>query len=278
VKLKVLSVLSLAIAACLAMVNGSARGQSGATLAVEPTSQTVGAGSTFFVSLVQDADVNTLGGQATIVFDPAVVQIIDVQPGAAYAGTSLVTVNPLDQEIAEANATGVLDCIGIYVIPGTGSPAGPGAQEFLLLTLQAVPGVTGTAPLDFSDAPCGTGVEGSLGLVDEATGGKIPVTAFGGSFSVDPEAPVVQITPLATQAPPTPIVEGSPEPESTVAGVSRRPVGTPNANGDDDAAAADAGDDGGGGAPWLLIAGIGAGVVAIAGTGAYYWRKRQSWA
>ncbi len=131
------------------------------SIAVSPATQPVAPGSTFVVTLVQSAAGGTAGAQATVTFDPSIIQLQDIQPGPAYASATLLfgrvpgsdtgqagQPQTPDEAKAEANQTGVLLNAATFLNPGTGSVPG-GDTPFLLLTLQAV-AAAGTSPIRLS--------------------------------------------------------------------------------------------------------------------------------
>jgi hypothetical protein len=151
-------------------------GAAAGSLAISPAAQTVGHGSPFTVTIVQNADVATSGAQADLSFNQALMQITSVEAGAAYAGGSLVAgVAPqtVAQAIAEANTTGTLQNVSAFYTPGGGSvPAGQ--ADFVILHMQATaPGTN--SPLTLSQAE----------MLD-AAGEVVPVTTAGGQVTIGP--------------------------------------------------------------------------------------------
>jgi hypothetical protein len=171
------------------------------TLRVDPASQTVGAGAEFKVKIIQNADVATTGAQASLRFDPAVLELVNVEPGAPYASAQLLLPGSLEQAIADANGTGLLACVATFFVPGGGSvPAGD--ADFLVLTLRAKAG--GTVPLRLVGEGCGS-TTSQLEMIDE-NGSSVPVTGSDGAVTVDGAAP----PPPGATPQGTPTVVGTP--------------------------------------------------------------------
>jgi hypothetical protein len=200
----------------------AAHAQTG-TLSVDPPTQSVAAGDTFTVVILQDADVVSTGAQTSLGFDPAIVQVVSAEPAPPYAaGLFLFGVAPqtLDDAIVEANSTGTLLNLSTFFVPGTGQIP-PGPSEFLVITMQAVGG--GVSPLVLS------GVE----MLD-ANGGPVTLSTVDGEVVVSGDAapPPGGATPGAG----TPAAQGAATPGaggtavSTVAGASTARMATVKVN------------------------------------------------
>lgn len=169
-----------------------ARAQAGGSLEVAPQSQSVGAGSTFTIDILQVSDAATAGAQASVQFDPGLLQLIDVQPGDEYADAALlagkvpegVPPQTLDEAIDEANVTGELRLVATFFSPGTGS-APAGESVFLTLTMAALPGAGGTSPIGLFEAE----------MLDADTFEPIPVTTVDGAVTVDGSGAIPPTTP-----------------------------------------------------------------------------------
>lgn len=166
--------------------------QAGASLEVAPASQSVGVGSTFTIDILQISDGAAAGAQASVQFDPALLQLVDVQPGDEYADAALlagkvpegVPPQTLDEAIDEANVTGELRLVATFFSPGSGS-APAGEIVFLTLTMAALPGAGGTSPIGLFEAE----------MLDADTFEPIPVTTVDGAVTVDGSGAIPPTTP-----------------------------------------------------------------------------------
>jgi hypothetical protein len=191
--------------ASLARENASA---ATATLSITPSTQSVANGQSFTITVMRGSDVATQGVGVNFLFAQALVQIIDVQPGPAW-NELLVGVVPETkaEAIASANGTGILRNLTVSNAPAT-VPAGDSAA--LVITMQAIAGVSGRSPFEF------TQVE-----ILDSVGAVIPTTASPGSVDVTGLAtltpsPTPTATPTLTPAPTgtqTPTRTPSPTPE-----------------------------------------------------------------
>jgi len=173
---------------------------SSGSIRVDPAAQTVPPGATFAVNLVQTADTATVGAGATITFDPAVLQVQDVQPGPGYASTSLLVGPPpdptsptgvgepvtLQEAIANANQSGTLIGLTAFLPPGTGS-VDAGDNVFVTLTMVGV--TNGTSQILLS----------AMEMGDDQFN-PLDVSGANGSITVSQDAPA--------PPPPTPPVAG----------------------------------------------------------------------
>jgi hypothetical protein len=132
-----------------------------ASIAVTPASAGVAPGGTVAVTLTQTSDGGTTGAEATVTFDPSIVQLVDVQAGPVYAGASLLfgrvpgsdtgqagQPQTPEEAVVEANQTGVLLNATAFFAPGTGTVSA-GTNPFLVLTMKAV-APAGTSPITLS--------------------------------------------------------------------------------------------------------------------------------
>jgi hypothetical protein len=218
-----IKMLMLAVAIAAASVLGVPVTRTSAaqgTLRVDPATQSVGSGAEFNVTILQNADVTTLGAQASLRFDPAVLEIVTVQAGAPYAEAQLLLSGSAEEAIAEANQTGLLRCAATFFVPGSGSiPAGD--AEFLVIKMRAKAG--GSVPLALVGDGCGNANDSRMEMLDE-NGSNIPVTGTDGSVTVSGAAPpppgptaAASATPagtptvaIGTITPRTPVSEGTP--------------------------------------------------------------------
>lgn len=192
------------------------------SISVTPASQTVAPGTTFVVAVTQNSDSATTGAEATISFDPSILQVRDVQPGPAYAAGSVAfggadqaaqqagNVFTPEEAVANANQTGTLVAVTAFIQPGGGS-APPGTNVFVNLMMQAV--LPGTSPITLSAQTNSIGAEIPMQLLTDQYD-TINVTGTDGVVTVDGAAP-----PPAGGTPPA----GTPAPGST------SPAGTPPA-------------------------------------------------
>src|SRR5262245_49038465 len=95
----------------------------------------VGAHARFFVRIDQQTAVATSGAQATLVFDPSLLQVTTVQARGPYA-TAPIFLGATDAAIAAANTSGRLATVAAAFLPPGSVPAGP--AEFLEIGLRAV--------------------------------------------------------------------------------------------------------------------------------------------
>lgn len=176
-----------------------------ATLRIDPQSQTVDAGQTFTVKIVQNSDGVTLGAQTNFGFDPNLVQIIAAEPGAGYRDALFLygvaedgTSASIEAAVASANSTGVLRNLTTFLTPGTGAVPAGGA-DFILITMRARQGVGGKSALGLPTMGPISPVE----MIDE-NGNSLPVSTVGGEVAV-----VGGAAPPAGATTPTPPVAGA---------------------------------------------------------------------
>jgi hypothetical protein len=210
----------------------------GPALRVDPGTQTVGLNSDVAVKIVQSADFATIGAQASISFDPSILQIEAVEAGQLYADASFVigvsdADNGIQQDataaIDESNTTGMLQNVAVYFVPGSGSvPAGD--ADFLILTMRSVREGTSqiqlTGPIQMGDEEancygCPTDIN--------PLASKGPVGATAGQVVVSSSAPA-STPPASTAAPGTsPTVAATSRPASTVQSTVLSAASTPPA-------------------------------------------------
>ena len=128
---------AVALAFALAIAAGSpAAAATGASLQIEPATVAVAKGISFSVKVVQNADVATSGAQASIVFDPRILQVDSVAPGPAYQSAPIFLPKDIETAIRTANATGRLAQVAAAETPPDAVP--PGAADFLVVQFQVV--------------------------------------------------------------------------------------------------------------------------------------------
>lgn len=199
-------------------------GQAGGSIRVDPGTQAVPPGAEFQVRLVQDIDVVTTGAQVSIGFDPNVLQLLDVFPGAAYAGTELISGGALADAIANANATGELRCIATFFLPGTGA-VDPGEQEFLVLAMQSAAGAAGASPIELFEDACTDGIVATthVGIYLDENGELFDATVTNGTVTIDPGATAPTPPAAGTATGNTPVAGSTNTPTSGVLGNNERP-------------------------------------------------------
>jgi hypothetical protein len=128
--------LILAFALASSGAASTAAAATGASLQIEPANVAVANGASFSVKVVQNADVATSGAQASIVFDPRILQIDSVAPGPAYQSAPIFLPKDLETDIWTANTTGRLAQVAAAQTPPNAVP--PGAADFLVVRFQVV--------------------------------------------------------------------------------------------------------------------------------------------
>jgi hypothetical protein len=165
----------------------------GASLAIDPPSQTVNAGDMFPVRIVQTSGGNTTAVETSLTFDPGLMQIISVDRGDVYKTAVLlagVAPQTLDQAVADANATGTLRNIGLEFLPNAGTVS-PGAHVAFTLNMKAKPSASGTSLLTLSKGE----------MLDAAFNSILP-SMINGSVAVGTGGTPQPPTATATPAPP----------------------------------------------------------------------------
>jgi hypothetical protein len=143
---------------------------------IELPSATVGAHARFFVKIVQQTAVATSGAQATLAFDPSLLQVTTVRVRGPYAAAP-VFLGANDAAIAAANTTGRLSTVAAAFLPPGSVPAGN--AEFLEIGLRAVG--CGRADLELPAGPAdamlldGTGRDYGETLTVNSTSGEVMI-------------------------------------------------------------------------------------------------------
>ena len=107
-----------------------------AVLKIDPASVAVVDGQTFAVRVVQDSPEATSGVQASIDFDPTLLQVVSVSRGSAYAAAPIFEPQDLTTVIGKANQTGHLAQIAAAFAPPDAVPTG--TASFLVIRFRAV--------------------------------------------------------------------------------------------------------------------------------------------
>ena len=179
-----------------------------ATVRIKPAAQTVAPSATFTVTIEQSTAVESIGVEVDFEFDEARLQIDSVARGAAYgAGSELVAgVSPqtLEEAIDEANTTGTLKNLAVYLAPGTSTVAS-GDRHAFTITLHAWAdgntsmALSGAALLDAVGLELPTAVDGIASVEVAGSGTATPTPSSPTpTSSVTTGGPVLKIAP-ATQ-------------------------------------------------------------------------------
>jgi hypothetical protein len=196
-------VLGLVAAVALAAAAAGATAAVGsARLSITPASIVVAKGETFAIRVVQDAPVATSGAQASIDFDPTILQVVSVQRGAAYAASPVFVPSDIAADIRSANTSGHLAQVAAAWTPPDAVPPGP--ADFLLVEFMA----TGCGASDLRLPSTGpfnaqmiSGVSGAYGTeVKVGTDSSHVVTCVGAD----------KVTSSAGQAPSSAAAGGTP--------------------------------------------------------------------
>ena len=107
-----------------------------ASLKIDPATIAVADGQTFSVRVVQDSPEATSGVQASIDFDPTILQVVSVSRGSAYASAPIFEPQDLASAIGKANQSGHLAQIAAAFTPPAAVPTG--TASFLAVRFQAV--------------------------------------------------------------------------------------------------------------------------------------------
>lgn len=184
---------------------------------VEPQEVVIDGGQRATVDIVEISEIATIGAQTDLRFDPAILRIVDVEPGPAFASGLFLFGSfddgsnaSIEAAIAKANETGALRNVAVFLLPGSGVIP-PGETVFLTITVEGVAGPGGSSPLGFQKST----------VLDES-GQELPVAIYSGSATVAPSAggSAGPASPSAA-ATPSPIVEG---PETLAPGATIPPA------------------------------------------------------
>jgi hypothetical protein len=128
--------LFVALALATAFSTSPAAAAAEAALRIEPATVAAALGSTFSVKVVQEPSVATSGVQASIQFDPTILQVVSVSRGAAYERAPIFLPKDLDADVRNANSTGRLRQVAAAFTPP--DAVSPGPAIFLVLRFRAV--------------------------------------------------------------------------------------------------------------------------------------------
>jgi hypothetical protein len=121
-------------------MRGRVDAQSAPSFRLDPASQDVASGAQFEVKVIQTTPFAPTGAQADLQFDPSLLQVVGVEAGEPYASaTFLVGVAPqtTQEAIGEANTTGLLKNMAVFILPGTGTAGSAGDNVAFKLTMKA---------------------------------------------------------------------------------------------------------------------------------------------
>ena len=128
--------LVAALTLATTVVVSPATAATSASFRIEPATVAVAAGSAFSLEVVQEPPVATSGAQASLNFDPKILQVVSVTRGAAYAGAQIFLPEDVAADIRSANVTGHLAQVAAAFTPPTAVPAG--AAPFLVVRFRAI--------------------------------------------------------------------------------------------------------------------------------------------
>jgi hypothetical protein len=217
----------------------------GASLRIDPVAGAVGKGATFTAKVIANSEVAMSGAQATVKFDPALLQVTTVAKGVDFANAPILT-GAGDAAITAANASGSLTTVAAAYLPPGSVPAGD--RQFLVITFKAI--ACGQSTLGL---PVGAADAGLLDGRAATYGHPVTVTAVAGAVTVScaplPTPVPAARTPKPTRAPrtqPRRVSTPAPIPVGVVAGDTAAPIpgmvsDTPGASPSADASAAAAG-------------------------------------
>jgi len=187
----VLGLVGLTITLATALAVGPVAA-AGASLRIEPATVAVASGATFAVTIVQESAMATSGAQASIRFDPAIVQIVTVEPGTAYASAPIFLPVDIAGDIRTANATGYLAQVAAAHTPPAAVP--PGSASFMVVRFRVVDcGSTELAlpaggPFDAQMISGGADAYGHE-LAVATAGGRVTTCVGPAAVSVDARSP-----------------------------------------------------------------------------------------
>ena len=186
----------IAFGAAIAMVAGFAApsvAAADASLRIEPGTIAVARGASFSVRVVQTAPVATSGAQASIDFDPAILQVVSVRPGPDYETAPIFLPRDLEADIRTANVTGHLAQVAAAYTPPDAVPAG--TADFLVIRFQAVGcgqsdlRLPSSGPLNAQMISGERDAYGHEVPVAATTHGQVTTCAAAGAVTVDPTDP-----------------------------------------------------------------------------------------
>jgi hypothetical protein len=133
-------VQTLAVVVGLLALAGSVSGVAASefdTMRIEPASVTVAEGDAFSVTVVHGSPIAVGGAEASVTFDPALLQVVSVTPVGPYARAPIFLPHDVAPSIAAANARGKLATIAAALLPPASAPAST-STPFLVVVFKAV--------------------------------------------------------------------------------------------------------------------------------------------
>lgn len=128
--------LAIALAAAAAGAPAVTSAADGASLSVSPAAVSVAKGQVFAVQILQTSPVATSGAQASLDFDPQILQVVSVDRGSGYAAAPLLVPKDIATDIRTANASGHLAQVAAVFTPPDSVAAG--TSSFLLVRFRVV--------------------------------------------------------------------------------------------------------------------------------------------
>lgn len=175
---RALTVVAAALFLALFGVAGNVSA-AGASMRIDPATQTVAKDATFTVKVVMSNSVPTIGGQASVTFDKSKLQITAVAWGDHFANAPVLIPSDMSGAITQANSTGKLSKLAAtFVLPTDSVPAGD--TDLLNITFKA----TGCGNVTLG-LPVGPGDASMLDGRDDTVGETLPITASGGSVTIN---------------------------------------------------------------------------------------------
>ena len=169
--------LVLALATATSVLSGTASAAARASLRIEPAALSVAKFSTFTVKVVQDTPVATSGAQASIDFDPTILQVVSVSAGGPYSQAPVFLPRDTSADIRTANESGHLAQIAAAFTPP--DSVAPGTSDFLFVKFRAVGCGTSSLGLPTSGPFNAQMISGQ----PEAYGHEVPVTTVDGQVT-----------------------------------------------------------------------------------------------
>ena len=202
--------LPLSLAVLLLLVGGRALAQEGASLSIDPASQTVGLENGAFEVRVLVDDVVTpegLGGYTLVMsYNPDVVHAVSVSDSGFVASTENAVVCPASGIDNDAGQLALL----CFTIPIFSQPGPQTSEPRVLATIRFTPIAEGTSILDIS----GT-------TITDPQGNGLLATTSNGEVTVEQGS--VDVSPAPNETLPTPDVgAGDLAPPASGGGVERR--------------------------------------------------------
>jgi hypothetical protein len=150
----------------------------GASLRIDPVTSTVNKGEPFVVTVLQDAPVLTSGAQASIDFDPAILQVLSVSLGSVYLGAPVFLPQDMAANIRMANQSGHLAQVAAALTPP--SAVSPGPASFLVVKFWA----KGCGQSNLNLPAAGPFNAQMISGAKDGYGREVPVTTTGGRVTI----------------------------------------------------------------------------------------------